>query len=170
MSLEVQSLTDVDKTIDQLLKNSGGISAAEFGKFCRRIASLVPQGTMLRGLVGNLAVLWACVRFGLSAMPEGQPGFDVVDPSGHKRLGPVNNRYQVKGRSPEKTTRVRETGTTGRFTNMNFNAALLVLLDKYLQNYEIWLVDPGSLQKSLRPGRRDISVRMFKKIGRSVYP
>jgi hypothetical protein len=95
-------------------------------------------------------------------MPEGYKGYDAIDAQGR--------RFQIKGRSPEKGERVNLVGTTPRFTNLEFDTAVLVLLDKDLQNYEIWLAQSDNVAKNLRPERNDMHVLRFQQIGRRIHP
>lgn len=156
------------KTVLDRLKGSGTeMDLEEVRSLSSEIAQLVPQGSMRRGFVGDLGELWACALFKLSRMPEGQRGYDAADRKG--TLGGVGEKYQVKSRSPEKGRLVNSVGTVGTFTSFDFDGALLVLLDKDLQVYEVWLSTPADIRQNLRRGRRDITVGKFKQIGRRVF-
>ena len=100
----------------------------------------------------------------------GNPGYDAVDLT--SKLGPSDKRYQIKSRHPEKKENVRvdTKGTTPSFTSLEFDWALLVLMDKDLQNYEIWRADRTNVERNLRPGRKDIKILQFQKIGTCIYP
>jgi len=155
---------DIEKEMTKLRnKHCAGLSAINLGEFSKRIASIIPrEGGMRRGIVNRLGELWACVRLGLQLMPEGNKGYDAVDAQG--------KRYQVKSRHPEKGERVNLKGTTPHFTSFEFDEAILVLMDKNLQNYEIWLADSDSVQGNIRPQRKDMQILRFQQIGRRVYP
>jgi hypothetical protein len=64
---------------------------------------------------------------------------------------------------------VKEAGTVG-FSNLDFDEALLVLLNSDLQIYDLYLADRQAIQGQLqlRPGRKDITIRQFKSIGRRL--
>ena len=159
---------DNPKRIEEKMKefretNCSGVSADEFGKFARRVASIIPRGGgMRKGIIHPLGELWACVRFGLKLMPEGNEGYDAADPEG--------KRYQIKSRHPETSRYVNLMGTTPRFSSFEFDKALLVLMDEDLQNYETWLADANSIKRHLRPKRADLHIRKFQAIGRRIYP
>lgn len=170
MSEDIRTLGDIAKKMKEFREtNCSGVTASEFAEFCRHLALIVPreQG-MRRGIVALLGELWACVRFGLKLMPQGNKGYDAVDLTG--RLGQAGKRYQIKSRHPEKADYVDPIGTTPRFPSLEFDRALLVLMDKDLQNYEIWLAESENVKHNLRLGRNDISVLQFRTIGQKVYP
>ena len=166
---DVQTPQDIEDKMKELRDTScSGLSAVQFSEFARRVASIIPrEGGMRRGIVNRLGELWTSVRFGLKLMPEGTKGYDAVDTTG--RLGARDKWYQIKSRHPEKGERVNPMGTTPRFTSLEFNWALLVLMDKDLQNYEIWRAAPASISKHLRTGRNDMHVLQFQTIGHLVY-
>ena len=140
---DIQTPRDIEVKMKALREtNCSGLSPVNFGEFAERIASIIPrEGGMRRGIVSRLGPLWTCVRFGLTLMPEETPGYDAIDPQ--SKLGPADKHYQIKSRHPEKEENVRvdPNGTTPSFTSLQFDWALLVLMDKFLQNYEVWRAD-----------------------------
>lgn len=170
MYQHIQTPKDIQEKMKEFREtNCSGVSATEFGDFARRVASIIPREEgMRRGIIGSLGELWACVRFGLNLMPKGAKGYDALDPTG--RLGATDIRYQIKSRHPEKAERVDPMGATPSFTNWEFDKALLILMDKDLQNYETWLADRQSIKTCLRHNRKDIQIQRFQAIGQRIYP
>lgn len=166
----IQTPKQIEEKIKGLRKTScSGISAIDFAEFPKNIASIIPrEGGMRRGITNRLGELWTCVRFGLTLMPEGNPGYDALDLA--NKLGASEKRYQIKSRHPEKGERVDPMGTTPRFTSLEFDWALLVLMDKDLQNYEIWRANRTNVERHLRPGRNDMQILQFQSIGDRIYP
>jgi len=130
------------------------------------LSQLVPQDYRAGKMVSDLGEVWACTILQMKRMPRGHPGFDAVDEKGI--VDERGRQYQIKTRSPEAGDRVNEAGTVGRFTNLDFDAALLVLLDNNLQPYELCVVERQFLEGQLRPGRNDITIAKFKALGRSL--
>lgn len=156
--------------LEQLLRQLKGdgrdMTTEHLANLSKNLVGLLPQGPVRRGIVSDLGELWACKLFGLTRMPEGQAGYDAVDIDA--KLGPRGARYQVKSRSPEKNKFVDPMGTVGGFSSLEFDTAILVLMDSDLQVYEVWLVSVDKVRANLRQGRRDITVARFKQVGRSL--
>ena len=132
----------------------------------KMLAQLVPQDYRAGKMISDLGEVWACTILQMKRMPRRHPGFDAVDEKGI--VDEKGRRYQIKTRSPEAGDRVNEAGTVGRFTNLDFDAALLVLLDNNLQPYDLCVVERQVLEGQLRPGRNDITIAKFKALGRSL--
>lgn len=132
----------------------------------KMLAQLVPQDYRAGKMISALGEVWACAILQMKRMPEGHRGYDAVDEKGV--VGEKGLRYQIKTRSPETGDRVNKAGTVGRFTNLDFDAALLVLLDNNLQPYDLCVVERQILEGQLRPGRNDITIAKFKSLGRSL--
>jgi len=132
----------------------------------KMLAQLVPQDYRAGKMISDLGEVWACTILQMKRMPRGHPGFDAVDEKGI--VDERGRRYQIKTRSPEAGDRVNEAGTVGRFTNLDFDTALLVLLDSNLHPYDICVVERQDLEGQLRPGRNDITIAKFKALGRSL--
>lgn len=132
----------------------------------KMLAQLVPQDYRAGKMISDLGEVWACTILQMKRMPQGHRGYDAVDEKGI--VGEKGLRYQIKTRSPEAGDRVNEAGTVGRFTNLDFDAALLVLLDSNLQPYDLCVVGQQVLEGQLRPGRNDITIAKFKALGRSL--
>lgn len=134
---------------------------------CARIlAELIPQDYRAGKIITDLGEVWACTILAMTRMPEQNRGYDAIDEKGvvdRKGL-----RYQIKTRSPQKGDRVNEAGTVGKFTNFDFDGALLILLDKGLQVYDLCVVERQILESRLRTGRNDITIAKFKVFGRCL--
>jgi len=151
----------------QLKGDGRDMTTEHLANLSKNLAGLLPQGPVRRGIVSDLGELWACKLFGLTRMPEGQAGYDAVDIDA--KLGPRGGRYQVKSRSPEKNKFVDPMGTVGGFSSLEFDAAILVLMDSDLQVYEVWLASVDKVRANLRQGRRDITVARFEQVGRCLF-
>lgn len=132
----------------------------------KMLAQLVPQDYRAGKMISDLGEVWACTILQMKRMPRGHSGYDAVDEKG--TVDEKGRRYQIKTRSPEVGDRVNEAGTVGRFTNLDFDAALLVLLDDNLQPYDLCVVERRVLEGQLRLGRNDITIAKFKSLGRSL--
>ena len=143
-----------------------GVSYEDVATCARMLAQLIPQDYRAGKMISDLGEVWACTILRMTRMPQGHRGYDAVDEKGvvdRKGL-----RYQIKTRSPEVGDRVNEGGTVGRFTNFDFDGALLVLLDSNLQTYDLCVVERQVLESQLRPGRNDITIAKFKALGRCL--
>jgi hypothetical protein len=157
----------LEQFLRQLKGDGRDMTTEHVANLSKNLAGLLPQGLVRRGIVSDLGELWACKLFGLTRMPERQAGYDAVDIDA--KLGPRGGRYQVKSRSPEKNKFVDPLGTVGRFSSLEFDAAILVLMDSDLQVYEVWLASVDKVRANLRQGRRDITVARFKQVGKSLF-
>jgi len=116
------------------------------------------------GITGEVGELLCCHRLGLElALDPRSEGFDAVDKEGL--------RVQIKTRRSESTGLSRDRGRTGRFSQHEFDYALLVLLDHDYQLREVW----RAAYEVLRPliegqKRRSPSLSSFKRVGRQIYP
>ncbi|HSW58105.1 MAG TPA: hypothetical protein VLH15_06860 [Dehalococcoidales bacterium] len=148
------------------LENFDTISFEDVTKCAKVLAQLVPQAYRAGKMVSDLGEVWACTILQMKRMPRGHTGYDAIDEKGivdEKRL-----KYQIKTRSPQTGDKVNEAGTVGQFTNLGFDAALLVLLDSSLQPYELCVVERQVLEGQLRPGRNDITIAKFLALGTSL--
>jgi hypothetical protein len=166
-TVAVEQETMLEQLLTQLKRDGRDMTIEDLANLSKSLAHLLPQGPVRRGIVSDLGELWASKLFGLTRMPEGYAGYDLVDIDAN--LGTRNARYQVKSRSPEKNKFVDPNGTVGGFSSLGFDAAMLVLMDSGLQVYEVWLAGVETVRAHLRHGRRDITVARFKQIGRSMF-
>lgn len=127
-------------------------------EFKRRFGRTLP-------ITEELGELYACEKLGLTRMPPRTRGYDAVDRE--------EKKVQIKTRVPDsKIGIVNPSGRVGRFTNFDFDYALLVLLDCNYGLGEIWRADVESIrseQKRIRNPRAGIHVSTFKKIGKKVW-
>jgi hypothetical protein len=152
----------------QLLRRTdlGGISYETATHCARMIAQVIPQAYRTGKMISDLGEVLACTLLHLTRMPQGQRGYDAIDEKGS--VDAQGLKYQIKTRSPEGGDRVDDHGTVGRFSNLDFDEALLVLLDRDLQIDELYLADTQVIQGQLRAGRNDIAIHRFKSIGRRL--
>ena len=147
-----------------------GITKEDVANCAKTIAEVVPQDYRAGKMISDLGEVWACVLLHLDRKEPGTKGYDAKD---RKDIVKDNGerlacRYQIKTRSPQVGEQVNEAGTTGGFTNFEFDYALLVLLDSKLQPYYIGKMDSQTLEKNCRK-RGDIVISRFRKNGKPVY-
>jgi len=118
---------------------------------------------------GFLGELYACEVLGLKLVENPiQKGYDAEDKDGR--------RYQIKTRCSIKGSKVNPRGRIGKFRDLNFDYALLVLLDDKYDLKEIWEARLNDeLIRAIREDQRKYSgMHIYKFLNlsssRRVYP
>jgi hypothetical protein len=123
------------------------------------------------GVTGEVAEYEAAEKLGLILEAARSPAFDAFREESGQKI-----RYQIKGRAVETHDRYR--GRVPKIKDGNFDAVLLVLLDKAtLDTIEIWRADRAKVMTRLdQPGgrarneRRSMGISQFKSIADKVWP
>jgi hypothetical protein len=123
------------------------------------------------GVTGEVAEYEAADKLGLTLEAARSPAVDAFREESGKKV-----RFQIKGRAVTKGDPYR--GRVPKITDGNFEAVLLVLLDKTtLDALEIWRADRISVIARLdEPGgrarneRRSMGISQFRSIAQRVWP
>ena len=115
------------------------------------------QGCGLTGLIGELST---CQLLKLRWQPTN--GYDAVDLKG--------KHVQIKSRRDSKGGTVNRGGTTGKFTNFNFDYALYTELDANFEVTAVYKLQKKAVRQFARRERNDVSIGKFCKYGELVFP
>lgn len=128
-------------------------------KALKSLAPKIPleQGRVLTGLIGELST---CHLLNLRWAPSN--GYDAVDRKG--------KQVQIKTRRDSKGGKVDGRGTTGKFTNFNFDYALYAELDANFGVTAVFKLEKKVVRQWVRPRRNDVSVNKIRKYGEQVFP
>ena len=129
-------------------------------KALKPLAGNIPQEISRRGLTGLIGELSTCQLLKLSWQPFN--GYDAVDRKG--------KQVQIKTRRDSNGGNVNRQGTTGKFTNFNFDYALYTELDSNFEVTAVYKLGKEAIQRFARPNRKDVPVNKFCKYGEKVYP
>ena len=125
------------------------------------------MGKPLPGISNEIAEHDAIRLLGLAPKPEGETGYDAVDPNRD------NKRIQIKSR-----TIFDDSKSGQRIGQMkvdkDWDSVVLVLMDEEYEPYEMYEAERGDLQEFLdgssnRANRGAMSVARFKIIGRLAW-
>ena len=121
------------------------------------------------GITGEVGEYEAARLLKLKLAIARTPGFDATDQSGSRR-------YQIKSRALSATDRKRNQMVGSIKLDQEWDAVLLVLMDKSFQTLEIWEAGRNAVTEALQaPGskarneRGVLAVSKFKKNGRLAY-
>jgi len=122
------------------------------------------KGSRKLGITGEVGEILACHALGLDLIIDARSeGFDAIDKNGL--------RVEIKTRRSESDGLPRDVGRTSRFSEHEFDYAILVLLDPQYGLSEIWRAEYRDLKPIIdRQKRRDLSLSAFKRVGRQIHP
>ncbi len=121
-------------------------------------------GNRKLGITAEVGEVTACHALGLRlAVDPGFKGYDALDSD--------RRRVQIKTRRSKSVGLPKDAGRTGRFSEHDFDYALLVLLDHDYELCEIWRGEYEDLRPIIEKERkRNPNLASFKRVGRKVYP
>ena len=121
-------------------------------------------GSRKLGITAEVGEVTACHALGLRlAVDPLCKGYDAVDSD--------RRRVQIKTRRSESVGLPKDAGRTGKFSEHEFDYALLVLLDHDYELCEIWRAEYKELWPIIaKERRRNPNLASFKRVGRKVYP
>lgn len=109
-------------------------------------------------LASEAGKILACHKLGLKLLEDSQnPGFDALDKK--------NRRVEIKTSMISGAPK----GRTSRFSEHEFDYALLVLLGGKYELREIWKANREDVERILTK-RRQAAVAKFKKTGEKLFP
>jgi len=128
-------------------------------KALKPLAQKLPQeqGRGLTGLIGELST---CHLLKLKWNPSN--GYDAVDQKGKE--------VQIKTRRDGNGGTVNRRGTTGKFTNFNFDYALYTELDADFEVTAVYKLEKKAICQFARRERNDVSIGKICKYGEPVFP
>jgi len=122
------------------------------------------QGSRKLGITGEAGEVLVCHQLGLRLVvnPRSE-GFDAIDRGGL--------RVEIKTRRSESDGLPRDVGRLSRFSEHEFDYALLVLLTPHYELAEIWRAEYATLKPVIESQkRRNPTLSAFKRVGRQVFP
>jgi hypothetical protein len=122
------------------------------------------QGARKLGITGEVGEILVCKKLGLRLMADSlSEGYDAIDKDG--------KLVQIKTRRGESGEKPKETGRLGKFSEHEFDYALLGILDSSYKLVEIWRADNELIEPIiLKQKRRNPSLSSFKRVARRVFP
>jgi len=131
-------------------------SAIEYGVLTKETRKL--------GITGEVGEVLICKQLGLQLMANYRSeGYDAIDKN--------KRRVQIKTRRGESGEKPKESGRLGKFSEHEFDYALLGILNSKYQLVEIWKVDYPILEPLVsRQKRRNPSLSSFKRVAKKIYP
>ena len=121
------------------------------------------KGKRKLGITGEVGEVLACRQLGLKLVLDSRSeGFDAVDKNGL--------RVQIKTRRSESEGLPSNTGRTSRFSEHEFDYALLALLDSKYELCEIWRSEHDKLIPIIeKQKRRNPSLSSFKQVAQRIF-
>lgn len=121
------------------------------------------------GVTGEIGEFEVARLLGLKLAEARSPGYDATDQS--------QRRYQIKTRCLSLDDAGRwKSNMTGTLNNKEWDAALLAVINREFEVWEIWEADRGAVERELSPPgsigrnkRRMLPLSKFMKIGRLRY-
>lgn len=121
------------------------------------------------GVTGEVGEYEAARLLGLALADARAPGYDAIDQAGR--------RYQIKARAFTDVGRRKSQRLGAIKLDYEWEAVLLVLMDKNLRTLEIWEAERTAVARALSaPGskarneRGALAVSKFKQIAKRVWP
>jgi len=123
----------------------------------------ITQGKRKLGITGEVGELLVCRQLGLRLVLDSRSeGFDAIDKDGL--------RVEIKARRSESKGLPRDAGRTSRFSEHEFDYALLGLLDHEYELCQIWRADYNKLNPVIsKQKRRDPSLSSFKHVAERIF-
>jgi len=121
-------------------------------------------GSRKLGITGEVGEILACYELSLDL---------VVDPrtEGYDALDKDRMRVQIKTRRSETSDMPKMMGRTSKFSEHEFDYALLVLLKQNHEISSIWRADYEQLLPHIeKEERRNPNLNTFKSVGNKIYP
>jgi len=115
------------------------------------------------GITGELGELYARKFLGLEPARVGEKEYDATK---------AGKRYQIKTRAPARGVEVDPRGRIGKFRGLQFDYALLVLLDNEYKLKEIYQADVRTIEnlaKKEETERAGMHVSSFIKRAKRIY-
>ena len=115
------------------------------------------------GITGEVGELLVCYRMKLRLVLDNRSqGYDAIDREG--------KRIEIKTRRSESVGMPRDSGRVSRFSEHEFDYALLVLLDHEYRLCEIWRADYNKLRPIIEKQKwRNPNLASFKHVGEKVF-
>ncbi len=122
------------------------------------------KGTRKLGITGEVGELLACHQLGLDLVIDSRSaGFDAIDRDGLC--------VEIKTRRSEADGLPNDAGRTSRFSEHEFDYAILVLLNRQYEISEIWRAEYSDLKPIIdAQKRRNPNLSSFKRAGRKIFP
>ena len=152
--MEAPKTTKIDKDLMNIIKSAISV-ALEYETATSTKRKL--------GITGEVGEVMVCHQLGLELVLDSRSeGFDAVDKNGL--------RVQIKTRRSESEGLPRDAGRTSRFSQHEFDYALLALLDNKYELCEIWQADYNKLKPIIEnQKRRDPNLSSFKRVGEKIF-
>lgn len=121
-------------------------------------------GNRKLGITGEVGEILVCYQLGLRLMLDPRSvGYDALDSGGR--------RVQIKTRRSESKGLPRDAGRVSRFSEHEFDYALLGLLDHQYRLCEIWQADYDDIMPIVgTQKRRNPNLSLFKRVAHRVFP
>ena len=131
-------------------------SAIEYGVLTKETRKL--------GITGEVGEVLICKQLGLQLIANSRSeGYDAIDKN--------KRRVQIKTRRGESGEKPKESGRLGKFSEHEFDYALLGILNLKYQLVEIWKADYPILEPLVSSQkRRNPSLSSFKRVAKKIYP
>lgn len=117
------------------------------------------------GITGEIGEVLVCIHLGLKLLRNPRTeGYDAIDKKGR--------RVQIKVRRSETGDRVNEGGRISRFSNHEFDYALLGLLNKKYELYKLYQVAYRKLEPIIQNEqneKRGITIKSFLKVADDIF-
>ena len=116
------------------------------------------------GITGEVGEVLACHQLGLELVIDSRSeGFDAIDSDGL--------RVEIKTRRSESEGLPTDAGRTSRFSEHEFDYAILVLLTRQYEIGEIWRADYDDLKPIIdMQKRRSPNLSTFKRVAKKIFP
>ena len=115
------------------------------------------------GITGEVGEILTCNKLGLKLILDPRSaGYDAIDNNGR--------RIQIKTRRSESDSLPKWTGRVSRFSEHEFDYALLVILNPAYEIVEIWRAEYEKLHSFIeKQKRRDPQLDVFRRVGTRIF-